>query len=324
LTTLSRPETASVHIQFDDNSLLPLLFGAHDKHLARIEQQLEVSLASRGNHVTIAGPADAAKTARTALRNLYRQIKNGESVNESVVDAAVRMAHDDAPGPGGGLIQIHRKRIAPRSKAQGRYIKAIQEHDMVFAIGPAGTGKTYLAVCAAVEMFNAGKIDRIILSRPAVEAGERLGFLPGDMQEKIDPYLRPLFDALHDTLPGEQVVRRIASGEFEVAPLAFMRGRTLSNAFVILDEAQNTTPTQMKMFLTRLGENSRMVITGDLSQVDLPPGTRPGLKDAVETLDGVPGIRFVRFSDADVVRPPLVARIIRAYDGASPAQEDPA
>ncbi len=324
MTTLSRPETASVHIQFDDNSLLPLLFGAHDKHLARIEQQLEVSLASRGNHVTIAGPADAAETARTALRNLYRQIKNGESVNESVVDAAVRMAHDDAPGPGGGLIQIHRKRIAPRSKAQGRYIKAIQEHDMVFAIGPAGTGKTYLAVCAAVEMFNAGKIDRIILSRPAVEAGERLGFLPGDMQEKIDPYLRPLFDALHDTLPGEQVVRRIASGEFEVAPLAFMRGRTLSNAFVILDEAQNTTPTQMKMFLTRLGENSRMVITGDLSQVDLPPGTRPGLKDAVETLDGVPGIRFVRFSDADVVRPPLVARIIRAYDGASPAQEDPA
>jgi phosphate starvation-inducible PhoH-like protein len=324
LTTLSRPETASVHIQFDDNSLLPLLFGAHDKHLARIEQQLEVSLASRGNHVTIAGPADAAETARTALRNLYRQIKNGESVNESVVDAAVRMAHDDAPGPGGGLIQIHRKRIAPRSKAQGRYMRAIQEHDMVFAIGPAGTGKTYLAVCAAVEMFNAGKIDRIILSRPAVEAGERLGFLPGDMQEKIDPYLRPLFDALHDTLPGEQVVRRIASGEFEVAPLAFMRGRTLSNAFVILDEAQNTTPTQMKMFLTRLGENSRMVITGDLSQVDLPPGTRPGLKDAVATLDGVPGIRFVRFSDADVVRPPLVARIIRAYDGASPAQEDPA
>ena len=193
---------------------------------------------------------------------------------------------------------------------------------MVFAIGPAGTGKTYLAVCAAVEMFNAGKIDRIILSRPAVEAGERLGFLPGDMQEKIDPYLRPLFDALHDTLPGEQVVRRIANGEFEIAPLAFMRGRTLSNAFVILDEAQNTTPTQMKMFLTRLGDNSRMVITGDLSQVDLPAGTLPGLKDAVETLEGVPGIRFVRFSDADVVRPPLVAQIIRAYDAADPARKD--
>ena len=315
MTTLSSPETASVHIQFDDNSLLPLLFGAHDKHLARIEQQLDVSLASRGNHITIAGSEEAAGVARTALRNLYKQIKNGDAVNESVVDAAIRMAHEGGGDTGGGgLIQIHRKRIAPRSRTQGHYIKAIQENDMVFAIGPAGTGKTYLAVCAAVEMFNAGKIDRIILSRPAVEAGERLGFLPGDMQEKIDPYLRPLFDALHDTLPGEQVVRRIASGEFEVAPLAFMRGRTLANAFVILDEAQNTTATQMKMFLTRLGENSRMVITGDLSQVDLPAGTRPGLKDAAERLEGVLGIQFIRFSDADVVRPPLVARIIRAYD----------
>ena len=317
MTALSDPESASVHIRFDDNSLLPLLFGAHDKHLARIEQQLGVSLASRGNHVTIAGSADAANIARTALRNLYKQLKKGESVNESVVDAAVRMAHDDGGGED-GAIQIHRKRIAPRSKAQGAYIRAMQEHDMVFAIGPAGTGKTYLAVCAAVEMFNAGKIDRIILSRPAVEAGERLGFLPGDMQEKVDPYLRPLFDALHDTLPGDQVVRRIANGEFEVAPLAFMRGRTLANAFVILDEAQNTTSTQMKMFLTRLGENSRMVITGDLSQVDLPPGTRPGLQDAVDRLEGVRGIRFVRFSDADVVRPPLVARIIKAYDKTDP------
>lgn len=317
MTTLSSPETASVHIQFDDNSLLPLLFGAHDKHLARIEQQLDVSLASRGNHVTISGSAEAADVARTALRNLYKHIKNGDAVNDSVVDAAIRMANEGAGDTDNGdIIQIHRKRISPRSKAQGLYIKAIQESDMVFAIGPAGTGKTYLAVCAAVELFNAGKIDRIILSRPAVEAGERLGFLPGDMQEKIDPYLRPLFDALHDTLSGEQVVRRIASGEFEVAPLAFMRGRTLANAFVILDEAQNTTATQMKMFLTRLGENSRMVITGDLSQVDLPPGTRPGLKDAVERLEGVSGIRFIRFSDADVVRPPLVARIIRAYDAA--------
>ena len=318
MTTLNSPENASVHIQFDDNSLLPLLFGAHDKHLARIEQQLDVSLASRGNHVTIAGSADAADVARTALRNLYKQLKNGESVNESVVDAAVRMANDGTSDTGGGLIQIHRKRIAPRSKAQGKYIKAMHDHDMVFAIGPAGTGKTYLAVCAAVEMFNAGRIDRIILSRPAVEAGERLGFLPGDMQEKIDPYLRPLFDALHDTMPGDQVVRRISSGEFEVAPLAFMRGRTLSNAFVILDEAQNTTPTQMKMFLTRLGENSRMVVTGDLSQVDLPAGTRPGLQDAAEKLDGVSGIRFIRFTDTDVVRPPLVARIIRAYDNGDP------
>ncbi len=315
MNTVSRPDNASVHIQFDDNSLLPLLFGAHDKHLARIEQQLHVSLASRGNHITIAGPADAADTARTALRNLYKQLKNGEPVNESVVDASVRMAREGTDtSTGGARIQIHRKRISPRSQAQEHYIDAIQNRDMVFAIGPAGTGKTYIAVCAAVEMFNAGKVDRIILSRPAVEAGERLGFLPGDMQEKIDPYLRPLFDALHDTLPGDQVVRRIASGEFEVAPLAFMRGRTLANAFIILDEAQNTTATQMKMFLTRFGENSRMVITGDLSQVDLPTGTRPGLQDAVEKLDGVPGIEFIRFSDADVVRPPIVARIIKAYD----------
>jgi phosphate starvation-inducible PhoH-like protein len=317
LNTVSRPDDASVHIQFDDNSLLPLLFGEHDKHLARIEQQLGVSLASRGNHVTIAGRPDAADTARTALRNLYKQLKNGEFVNESIVDASVRMAREGTDGgTSGALIQIHRKRITPRSQAQEKYISAIQDHDMVFGIGPAGTGKTYIAVCAAVEMFNAGKIDRIILSRPAVEAGERLGFLPGDMHEKVDPYLRPLFDALHDTLPGDQVARRIANGEFEVAPLAFMRGRTLANAFVILDEAQNTTATQMKMFLTRFGENSRMVITGDLSQVDLPAGTKPGLQDAVEKLDCVPGIRFVRFTDADVVRPPVVARIIRAYDKA--------
>lgn len=308
-------DAPSVHIQFDDNKLLPILFGAHDKHLVRIEQHLGVSLVGRGNRVSIAGPADATDTARMTLRSLYEQVRDGETVNEGDVDAAMRMAR------GGGrqeraLIKLRRKRVAARSPAQTRYIQAMRESDMVFALGPAGTGKTYLAVCAAVEMFTAGKIERIVLSRPAVEAGERLGFLPGDLQEKIDPYLRPLFDALNDTLPAEQVARRLASGDFEVAPLAFMRGRTLSNAFVILDEAQNTTPTQMKMFLTRLGENSRMVITGDLSQVDLPPGIRPGLRDAVETLTGVPGIEFVHFSADDVVRPPLVARIVRAYDAA--------
>ncbi len=308
-------DATSVHIQFEDNNLLPVLFGEHDKHLVRIEQRLGVSLVGRGNHVSIAGPADATDTARTALRRLYEQVKDGETVNEGDVDAAMRMAHGGATGER-ALIQLRRKRVAARSAAQTRYIQAMQKSDLVFALGPAGTGKTYLAVCAAVEMFTAGKVDRIILSRPAVEAGERLGFLPGDMQEKIDPYLRPLFDALNDTLPAEQVVRRLASGDFEVAPLAFMRGRTLSNAFVILDEAQNTTPTQMKMFLTRLGENSRMVVTGDLSQVDLPPGIRPGLRDAVETLAGVAGIEFVHFSAEDVVRPPLVARIVRAYDAA--------
>jgi phosphate starvation-inducible PhoH-like protein len=316
LSTVSRSDEAtSVHIQFDDNTLLPQLFGAHDKHLARIEQQLGVSLISRGNHLTIAGSSEAADTAQTALRNLYQQLKGGESVTESEVDAAVRMAHG---APEGGAtdtyIRIHRKRVSPRSPMQAHYIQSMRDHDIVFAIGPAGTGKTYLAVCAAVEMFRAGKIDRIILSRPAVEAGERLGFLPGDMLEKVDPYLRPLFDALHDTLPGDQVIRRIANGEFEVAPLAFMRGRTLANSFVILDEAQNTTPTQMKMFLTRLGDNSRMVVTGDLTQVDLPAGMQTGLGDALETLDGVRGIRFVHFSHIDVARPPLVARIIQAYD----------
>jgi phosphate starvation-inducible PhoH-like protein len=324
LNTVSHPnDNASVHIQFDDNNLLPLLFGAHDKHLARIEQQLDVSLASRGNHIVIAGPAESTHIARTALRNLYKQLQDGETVNEGIVDAAVRMAHGGAGSEtNGSHIQIHRKRISPRTGAQSKYIQAMQDHDMVFGIGPAGTGKTYLAVCAAVEMFSAGKVDRIILSRPAVEAGERLGFLPGDMQEKIDPYLRPLFDALNDMLPGDQVVRRIASGEFEVAPLAFMRGRTLANAFIILDEAQNTTTTQMKMFLTRFGENSRMVITGDLSQVDLPTGARPGLRDAVDKLDGVPGISFIRFTDSDVVRPQLVARIIKAYDAADSQRKD--
>ena len=321
MTTVSRTDDRnSVHIQFDDNNLLPLVFGAHDKHLVRIEQQLGVSLVARGNRIAISGPSDAAALAGIALRSLYSQVRDGELLNEGDVDAAVRLAQtagaDDDGVDNRTTIHLHRKRIAARSAAQSRYIQAMRDSSMVFALGPAGTGKTYLAVCAAVELFSAGKVDRIILSRPAVEAGERLGFLPGDMQEKIDPYLRPLFDALHDTLPGDQVVRRLSSGEFEVAPLAFMRGRTLTNAFVILDEAQNTTATQMKMFLTRLGENSRMVITGDLSQVDLPPGTRPGLRDAVETLTDVPGIAFVRFSDADVVRPPLVARIIRAYDAA--------
>jgi len=318
LTTVTRTdERTPVHIQFDDNNLLPLVFGAHDKHLVRIEQQLGVSLVARGNRVAIVGSEDATKSAGAALRALYTQVREGELVNEGDVDAAVRMAHtSDGESSDRTLIQLHRKKIAARSAPQSRYIEAMRQNEMVFGIGPAGTGKTYLAVCVAVEMFSAGKVDRIILSRPAVEAGERLGFLPGDMQEKIDPYLRPLFDALHDTMPGDQVVRRLTSGEFEVAPLAFMRGRTLTNAFVILDEAQNTTATQMKMFLTRLGENSRMVVTGDLSQVDLPSGTRPGLRDAVDTLQDVPGIAFVRFSDADVVRPPLVARVIRAYDAA--------
>lgn len=308
-----------IHVQFDDNRLLPLLFGEHDKHLVLIEQRLGVSLISRGNHVVISGPEDAPAIARLALNRLYDRVKSGQSIELADVDAAVRMtvAGQSVALESEPVINVQRKQISARTPAQASYIRAITENDMVFGLGPAGTGKTYLAVCVAVEMLLSGKVDHIILSRPAVEAGERLGFLPGDMREKVDPYLRPLYDALHDALSAEQVSRRLGSGEIEVAPLAFMRGRTLSNAFVILDEAQNATPVQMKMFLTRLGENSRMVVTGDPSQTDLPKGERSGLLDAVETVHGVDGICFITFSDADVVRNPLVTKIVRAYDARS-------
>lgn len=305
-----------MHLQFDDNRLLSLLCGEHDKHFARIEKQLGVSVVGRGNHVTISGSKEASQTARAALEKLYDRLRRGEQVNEADVDAAVRMANVSGSVNADATIHLRRKVISPRSEVQSAYIRAMKDHDLIFAIGPAGTGKTYLAVCAAVAMYGQGLVDRIILSRPAVEAGERLGFLPGDMRDKVDPYLRPLYDALYDSMPAEQVEKRLESGEFEIAPLAFMRGRTLSNAFVILDEAQNTTPMQMKMFLTRLGENSRMVVTGDLSQIDLPKGTLSGLREANDTLRDVDGIQFVRFSDRDVVRPPLVSRIIRAYDAA--------
>ncbi|RFP07122.1 phosphate starvation-inducible protein PhoH, partial [Komagataeibacter xylinus] len=220
-------------------------------------------------------------------------------------------------------IMTRRGPIAPRSVGQGQYMDMLARQEMVFGLGPAGTGKTYLAVAQAVAMLQAGQVDRIVLSRPAVEAGERLGFLPGDLKEKIDPYLRPLYDALHDMMPGDQVIRRMGTGEIEVAPLAFMRGRTLAHCFVILDEAQNTTPAQMKMFLTRMGEGTRMVITGDLSQVDLPRGVTSGLREAVETLDGLPGIGMMRFESRDVVRHPLVARIVEAYDQRAGASSRP-
>ncbi len=310
---------AAIHVRFDDNRLLPLLFGEHDKHLVQIEQRLGVSLISRGNHVAISGPDDAPDVARLTLNRLYDRVKSGQSVGLADVDAAITMtlgAQNSAPD-GEPVINVRRKQITARTPAQANYMRAIAENDMVFGLGPAGTGKTYLAVCAAVEMLLGGKVDLIILSRPAVEAGERLGFLPGDMREKVDPYLRPLYDALHDALSAEQVNRRLGTGEIEVAPLAFMRGRTLANAFIILDEAQNATPMQMKMFLTRLGENSRMVVTGDPSQTDLPRGEQSGLFDAIETVRDVEGVCFVTFSDADVVRNPLVTRIVRAYDARS-------
>ncbi|MBL8836255.1 MAG: PhoH family protein [Alphaproteobacteria bacterium] len=312
--------SAPIHLEFDDNLLLPPLFGEHDRHIARIEQLLGVSLSSRGNRVLIAGAPSRAVAARDALMALYGRLKRGHGVDLGDVDAAVRFAEAgerdgaDLFGDGDLSIRTRKRVVGPRSANQALYLKTLRDQELVFALGPAGTGKTYLAVAMAVQMLTGGHVDRIILSRPAVEAGERLGFLPGDLREKVDPYLRPLYDALHDMLPGDQVVKRIAAGEIEIAPLAFMRGRTLANAFAILDEAQNTTPVQMKMFLTRLGENSRMVVTGDLSQVDLPQGTRSGLADALETLDGVSGIGVVRFDSRDVVRHRLVTQIVQAYD----------
>jgi phosphate starvation-inducible protein PhoH and related proteins len=311
-----------VYLEFDDNTLLPALFGEHDRHLARIEQLLGVSITSRGNLIAISGPPGQAGAAKDALLNLHRRVRKGKTVDMGEV-AAVRMV--DQPGGGaaedGGApigddlsVRTRRRTVEARSPTQVTYLQALRDHELVFGVGPAGTGKTYLAVAVAVSMLLSGRVNRIILSRPAVEAGERLGFLPGDLREKIDPYLRPLYDALYDMLPADQVVKRLGTGEIEIAPLAFMRGRTLANAYIILDEAQNTTPTQMKMFLTRMGENSRMAVTGDLSQVDLPLGARSGLRDALDTLANVQGATVVTFTEADVVRHPLVTRIVRAYN----------
>jgi phosphate starvation-inducible PhoH-like protein len=308
-------ESHQITREYDDNALLPMLYGAHNLHLDRIGEALGVSLSSRGNAVILSGAIDKVAEAASALDALYQRLKKGYPVENADVDAALRMGGMAAENGGIGPAIITRKRhIQARTPVQADYIKAMNAQEMVFGLGPAGTGKTYLAVAKAVSMMITGEVDRIILSRPAVEAGERLGFLPGDLREKVDPYLRPLYDALHDMLPGDQVAKKLVSGDIEVAPLAFMRGRTLASAFIILDEAQNTTPMQMKMFLTRLGEHSRMVITGDLSQVDLPPGVRSGLEDALEILDGVPGIGVTRFTDRDVVRHGLVSRIVRAYD----------
>ncbi len=323
---MTGPADRRIDLTFDDNGRVPLLYGPHDVHLARIENQLGVTVISRGNRLTVAGPAPSVEVARTALEALWERTGRGLAVDAAEVDAALRLASSAAPdvpametARGDLAVRTRRRVITPRSATQARYLTALAESELVFGLGPAGTGKTYLAVAQGVSMLVAGQVDRIILSRPAVEAGERLGFLPGDMKEKVDPYLRPLYDALYDMLPADQVTKRLAGGEIEVAPLAFMRGRTLANAFVILDEAQNTTPMQMKMFLTRLGERSRMVVTGDLSQTDLPRGQRSGLDEAVAVLEGEAGIAFVRFGDADVVRHPLVARIVRAYDAkASP------
>jgi len=325
---------ASQRIRFDDNATCALLFGHHHVNLARIEQRLPVSLVARGNEVFVHGSEDSdVRAAVAVLEELHAQLKRGVVIGRDEVDAAVRMVRGSAESDtGSGRVRVlelrtERRTVLPRSPNQARYVRALLEYDLVFALGPAGTGKTYLAVAAALVMLRQRKVDRIILSRPAVEAGERLGFLPGDLKEKVDPYLRPLYDALHDMLPEGKLASRIESGQIEIAPLAFMRGRTLANAFVILDEAQNTTPAQMKMFLTRLGENGRMVVTGDPTQLDLPSGATSGLADAVDRLHGLSAVEVVAFDRSDVVRHPLVSRIIKAYDdqdAAAPAADPPA
>jgi phosphate starvation-inducible PhoH-like protein len=308
---------ASHRVRFDDNAICALLFGQHHVNLARIEQRLPVSIVARGNEVFIEGEGEAeVRAAATVLEDLYGQLRSGREVGREEVDAALRMlGHAEAMGARAELrIPTERRLVTPRSPNQAAYLRAIERHDLVFAVGPAGTGKTYLAVAAAIAQLRQRRVDRLILSRPAVEAGERLGFLPGEIKDKVDPYLRPLYDALQDMLPEGKLQGRIDSGQIEIAPLAYMRGRTLANAVIILDEAQNTTPSQMKMFLTRLGEGSRMVVTGDMTQSDLPPGMPSGLADAVARLEAVPGIAVARFDEGDIVRHPLVSRIISAYE----------
>ena len=299
---------------FDNNALVAVLYGNHDRNLVRIEQLTNAQLSARGNQLAITGTPDDAAVAQKAIASLYERLKRGLSIESADIDAAVRFARSGPEGGDAESIRTRKRTIQARTPGQRGYLAALRERDMVFALGPAGSGKTYLAVAMGVSLLLAGKVERIVLSRPAVEAGERLGFLPGDMKEKIDPYLRPLYDALHDMIPPEQIAHRMESGEIEIAPLAFMRGRTLAHCYVILDEAQNTTPMQMRMFLTRLGEGSRMVITGDPSQTDLPNNQKSGLNDAVETLTNVEGVRFVRLTSQDVVRHDLVTRIVDAYD----------
>ncbi|PZN17478.1 MAG: phosphate starvation-inducible protein PhoH [Proteobacteria bacterium] len=304
-------------VPFENNRYLAELLGEYDSHLALIEDRLGIEAHAHGNVVILTGSEAACELARGVLEQLYTRVARGEQVAPGDFDGLIRHGRfSDGQKPTDGQAQIATRRriIKARTPAQSTYIRSLERTDLVFGLGPAGTGKTYLAVAYAAHCLERGMVERIILSRPAVEAGERPGFLPGDMREKGDPYFRPLYDALYDVLPPEKVARDMETGTIEIAPLAFMRGRTLANAYIILDEAQNTTSMQMKMFLTRLGENSKMVITGDPSQIDLPPGQKSGLDEAVRLLAGIEGIEVVRFSSSDVVRRDLVARIVEAYD----------
>ncbi|MBO9448770.1 PhoH family protein [Tropicibacter sp. R16_0] len=321
--------TREAQIEFSDNRLLIDLCGEYDRNLAMIEKALDVQIARRGNQLVIMGGEASQKRALEVLQALYDRLQAGRTVEPGDIDRELRMdtsAKDTGTRDGdqlemfkGGKVEIktRKKLVEPRTDAQKAYVQSLFENELAFGIGPAGTGKTYLAVAVGVSMFIGGHVDRIILSRPAVEAGEKLGYLPGDMKDKVDPYMQPLYDALNDFLPGKQLAKLIEEKRIEIAPLAFMRGRTLANAFVVLDEAQNATTMQMKMFLTRLGEGSRMVITGDRSQVDLPRGVQSGLADAERLLTSIPKISFNYFTSKDVVRHPLVAAIIEAYEADS-------
>ena len=333
VTTLD-PQSASAHageslLEFPDNRLLIELCGEFDKNLAELERQFTVQIIRRGNQLAVFGEEAPRTETADVLTNLYERLEAGKHVEMADIDREIRMGGDEVGGRetdqlemfSGGPVEIktRKKLVEPRTDAQKEYVKSLFTKELAFGIGPAGTGKTYLAVAVGVNKFINGEVDRIILSRPAVEAGEKLGYLPGDMKDKVDPFMQPLYDALNDFLPGKQVAKLIEEKRIEIAPLAFMRGRTLSNAFVVLDEAQNATSMQMKMFLTRLGEGSRMVITGDRSQVDLPRGVTSGLHEAERLLGAIPKISFNYFTSKDVVRHPLVAAIIDAYDADNPA-----
>lgn len=319
-------------LEFPDNRLLIDLCGEYDRNLAQIENKLSIQIIRRGNQLALLGEAENRALGEAILQSLYVRLESGAPIDAGEIDGELRMKGAEAETGiqdgdqiemfKGGDVEIttRKKLVKPRTEAQKHYVKEMFDNELCFGIGPAGTGKTYLAVAAAVNMFVAGKVDRIILSRPAVEAGEKLGYLPGDMKDKVDPYMQPLYDALNDFLPSKQVAKLIEEKKIEIAPLAFMRGRTLSNAFVVLDEAQNATTMQMKMFLTRLGEGSRMVITGDRTQIDLPRGVQSGLRDAERLLSNIKNISFNYFTAKDVVRHPLVAKIIEAYDKADPAK----
>ncbi len=322
------PDT-EVTLAFDNNKYAALVFGLYDQNLAKIERRLRVASFANGNHVTLKGKPEACDHARRVLEALYERIARGQHVAPGDVDGAIeetarqRSLFPNAEPARGAFEQVITRRrglVRARNAAQDQYLRALKRYELVFGVGPAGTGKTWLAVAHAVQLMEQGAVERLILSRPAVEAGERLGFLPGDMRDKVDPYLRPIYDALHDLMDSRIVERGMQTGVIEVAPLAFMRGRTLTRACVLLDEAQNATSMQMKMFLTRLGEGSRMIVTGDPSQTDLPPGQTSGLSEAVALLSELDTVGRVTFSEADVVRHDLVRQIVGAYDRAARAR----